>query len=206
VQQAGIKGSLFAAVVDDLNQLLASGAVGPAEVEAQLEPEEIELLETKINPSGWYDIHTYHRMVGILCNIEGGGVDEYWLERGRRAAQRMADSGIYQQFDYLGRTKASAARDADERFRAFGRDIRLLLSLQAAVLSVGEWKTEVDPEHGDRYRVEIRGIRGIPDGIFLAATGTFNEMSERANPDRPHEWEYERVDPDRAVIRMTNAV
>jgi len=204
VERSGIKGSLFAAVVDDLNQLIATGAVGVTEVEAQLDAKELELLDAKINTAGWYDIHTYHRMVGILCSAEGGDSREYWLERGRRAARRMADSGIYQQFDYLGRTKASAAHDAESRFRAFGKDVRLLLSLQAAVLSFGEWKTVVDPDHDDRYRVEIRGIRGIPDGIFLAATGTFNEMSALASPQRPHRWEYERAEPDLAFIRMTD--
>lgn len=203
MQRAGIKGTLFAAVVDDLNQLVATGRIESADVEAQLEPEEIALLDAKINASGWYDIQTYHRMVGLLYAVEGGGLAAYWQERGHRAARRMAESGIYQQFDYLGRTKSRGEKDPQARFQALAKDMRLLLSLQAAVLNFGEWKTVVDPDNNDRYRVEIRGIAGIPDGIFLAAAGTFNEMSLLARSKNALRWEYERILPDLAVIRMT---
>jgi len=202
VDRPAIKGTLFSAVVDDLNQAIATGRVAAAKVETQLGPEEIDLLEAKINAAGWYDIHTYHRMVGLLCELEGGH-DAYWEERGRRAARRLADSGIYQQFDYLGRTKASGQTDPQARFQAFGKDIRLLLSLQAAMLNFGEWKTVVDPEHGDRYCIEIHGIDGIPDGIFMATAGIVNEMSVMARSKNSHGWEYERVRPDLAVVRMT---
>ena len=88
MHQPAIKGTLFAAVVEDLNQLLATGGIDAAKVEAQLEPEEITLLDSKTNAAGWYDIQTYHRMVGLLCDVEGGGLDAYWEERGRRAARR----------------------------------------------------------------------------------------------------------------------
>lgn len=202
MDKPAIKGTLFSAVIDDLNQAIEAGRIASAKVEAELESEEIALLDAKINAVGWYDIQTYHRMVGLLCDVEGGH-DAYWAERGRRAAHRLAESGIYQQFDYLGRTKASGQTDAQARFTAFGKDVRLLLSLQAAMLNFGEWKTVVDPEHGDRYNIEIHGIAGIPDGIFMATAGIVNEMSQMATSKTPHRWEYKRVRPDLAVIRMT---
>jgi hypothetical protein len=189
--------------VDDLNQLIATGAIDSARVEAQLDSEEIDLLDAKINASGWYDIQTYHRMVGLLFAAEGGDLRTHWEERGRRAARRMADSGIYLQFDYLGRTKAGQTADPEQRFAALGKDLRLLLSLQAAVLNFGDWKAVVDPDFGDRYRIEISGIAGIPDGIFLATAGTVNEMSILTKTKKIHHWKYERDRPDRVLIRMT---
>lgn len=202
MEKPAIKGTLFAAVVDDLNQAVATARIASAKVEAELDSEEIALLDAKINAAGWYDIQTYHRMVGLLCAVEGGH-DAYWEERGRRAARRLSESGIYQQFDYLGRTKASAQTDPQARFQAFGKDIRLLLSLQAAMLNFGEWKTVVDPDHGDRYCIEIHGVSGIPDGVFMATAGLINEMSAIAGSGRTLEWEYERARPDLVVIRMT---
>jgi len=200
-----IKGTLFAAVVDDLRRLLDSGAVGQSVLEAELAKEELALLDEKVNATGWYCIHTYHRMVGLLCRAEGGGLDDYWHERGMRAADRLVDAGIYQQMDYIGRTQASGERDPEARFRALAKDMRLLLSVHASVLNFGDWNTVVDPDHGDRYRVEITAIGGIPDGIFLAATGMFNRMSALANSPKTHGWEFARLAPDFVVIRMTGA-
>jgi len=182
MKNPAIKGTLFAAVVDDLNGLVESGRIDAGAIVSQLTPDEIALLDSKINAAGWYDIGTYHRMVSMMCNVAGGGSDDYWHERGHKAAKRMADAGIYQQLDYIGRTLASGETDREARFRALAKDMRLLLSVHAAMLNFGEWKTVVDPDHDDRYRVEISGIRGIDDGIFRATAGMFNGISELVSP------------------------
>jgi hypothetical protein len=200
-----IKGTLFAAVVEDLKQLSDSGAVSHAMLEAELSVDDLALLDEKVNASGWYCIHAYHRMVGLLCRVEGGGLDDYWHQRGMRAADRLVDAGIYQQMDYLGRTLAASEKDPDARFRALAKDMRLLLSIHSSVLNFGDWKNVVDPDHGDRYRVEIRNVAGIPDGIFRAATGTFERLSKLTNSPKTHSWEFARLAPDFVVIRMTSA-
>jgi hypothetical protein len=203
MSQPAIKGTLFAAVVADLNRLVEAGAVGQGELETALSVDELALLDQKINAATWYDIHSYHAMVGLMGRAEGAGAADYWHERGRRAADRMIAAGIYQQMDYIGRTRASAESDPTARFHALAKDLRLLLSVHASVLNFGDWKTVVDPDSGDRYRVEIRGIEGIPDGIFRATTGMFNRMSEIANERDAHGWEFARLGPDFVVIRMT---
>lgn len=203
MSKPAIKGTLFAGVVEDLNRGLESGSISHARLEAELSADEIALLDEKINATSWYCIHSYHRMVGLLCRAEGGGLDEYWHERGMRAADRMVDAGIYQQMDYIGRTQSSQERDPSARFRALAKDLRLLLSVHASVLNFGEWKTVVDPDNEDRYRVEIKNVEGIPDGIFMAATGMFNRMSALAKTRKPQTWEFERLGPGFVVIRMS---
>jgi hypothetical protein len=202
VKNPAIKGTLFAGVVEDLGQAIAGGRLSHDAVATALSADEIELLDSKINAAGWYDLDTYHRMVGLLCDAEGGGHDSYWHERGLRAARRMADAGIYQQLDYIGRTQARRESVPEARFKALAKDLRLLLSVHSAMLNFGEWKTVVDPDHGDRYRVEIRGVAGIPDGIFVATAGMFNGISELASASNQRTWRYERAEPDLAVIRM----
>jgi len=201
-----IKGTLFSAVVDDLNRGVDSGAISHAELETELSADELALLDEKINATSWYCIHSYHRMVGLLCRAEGGGLEDYWHQRGMRAADRMVDAGIYQQMDYIGRIQSSQERDPSARFRALAKDLRLLLSVHASVLNFGDWKTVIDPDHDDRYRVEIKDVEAIPDGIFLAATGMFNRMSALAKSRKPHRWEFARVASDFVVIRMTGPV
>ena len=206
MNEPAIKGTLFSAVVADLNRLIEQGRISPEMLESRLEPEDIPLMDEKINPAGWYDIHAYHRIVELLCEVEGGGRENYWFERGVRAARRLMEAGIYHQMDYLGRTMVRGEIDPAARFNAFAKDMRLLLSIHASMLNFGDWRCVVDPDRGDRYRVEIRQIAGIPDGIFLAAAGMFNGMSEISRSTRTRHWEFDRVDPDFVILRMTGPV
>jgi hypothetical protein len=206
VKEPAIKGTLFSAVVDDLNRLVERGRISPEMLESRLEPRDIARLDEKINAASWYDIHSYHRMVELLCEVEGGGRESYWFERGIRAARRLLDAGIYHQMDYLGRTMVRGEIDPTARFNAFAKDMRLLLTIHASMLNFGDWSCVVDPDHGDRYRVEIRGVAGIPDGLFFAAAGMFSGMSEVSRAKSSRYWEFERINPDFVVLRMTGPV
>jgi hypothetical protein len=206
MDKPAIKGTLFSAVAADLNRLVEHGRISPEKLESRLEPGDIALLDEKINAAGWYDLFAYHRMVELLCECEGRGRANYWFERGMRAARRLAEAGIYHQMDYLGRTMASGEIDPSARFNAFAKDMRLLLTIHASMLNFGEWRCVADPDHADRYRVEIRGIAGIPDGIFLAAAGMFSGMSEISRSQGTHHWVFERTGEHLAVLRMTGPV
>jgi hypothetical protein len=206
VKEPAIKGTLFSAVVADLNKLIEQERISPEMLESRLEPQDISLLDEKISAAAWYDIHTYARMVELLCDVEGGGREHYWYERGVRAAKRLKKSGIYHQMDYLGRTMARGEIDPAARFNAFAKDMRLLLTIHASMLNFGDWRCVVDPDRGDRYRVEVRGIAGVPDGLFLAAVGMFDGMSEISRSQSFRFWEFERIGPDFAVFRMTRPI
>jgi hypothetical protein len=206
VDEPGIKGTLFAGVLDDLRRLIEEGRVTPETLEARLEPEDLQLLEVKVSPSTWYDIFAYHRLAEILCDAEGAGRDDYWYERGVRAARRLIEMGIYSQLEYLGRTRTSRARDPEARFEAFAKDMKRLMSLHASMLNFGEWSSVVDPDLGDRYRVEIRGVAGIPDGIFRAAAGFFSELASQRSRQSSRLWLYERPEPDLVLFRMAQPV
>lgn len=202
----GIKGTLFEAVVEDVRRALEEGTLDRAELEARAEPGDLALLDEKVLATRWYDIHAYDRLVSILCDGEGGGHASYWFARGERAAERLAGLGIYQQLEYLGRTQAARESDPEARFAAFAKDMRLLLTLHSAMLNFGEWRCVVDPDHRDRYRVEIAAIAGVPDGVFLAASGMFSALSRMSRGKRAFGWVYERVRPDFALMRMTGPV
>lgn len=141
----------------------------------------------------------------ILCDAEGGGQPSYWFTRGERAAKRLTDKGIYQQLEYLGRTATSRETEPAARFKAFAKDMRLLMSLHSAMLDFGEWACVVDPDRPDRYRVEISGIEGVPDGIFMAAAGLFSALG-RMSGGAATSWFFDRAGPDLALIRMTSAI
>jgi hypothetical protein len=204
--EPAIKGTLFEAVIEDVMRLIDSEGITREELEARVRAEDLALLDEKISAAGWYDIHSYHRLVGVLWEVEGEGRVDYWFKRGERAAERLAARGIYQQLEYLGRMAESREPDPELRFKSFAKDMRLLMTLHAAMLNFGEWQCVVDPDAPDRYRVEIAGIGGIPDGIFEAAAGMFSALGRLSRGDGSSKWIYDRVSPDLALMRMTGPV
>jgi hypothetical protein len=206
MQGPSIKGTLFAGVVEDLERALETGVLSRADVESTLESDDLTLIEEKVLPTGWYDIHAYHRIVGLLCEADGGAPEVYWHHRGVRAADRLVDAGIYQQMDYLGRMLSGKESDPSARFNALKKDLRLLLSIHSSVLNFGRWEIAVAPGQSDRYQIEIHEVTGIPDGIFRACAGTFNRLSTKTNSSKRHGWEFERLGVDVIAIRMTDGV
>ena len=93
----GVKGTAVASVVEDLKRLLEGGRIRRDEMEVRLEPADLELIEQKILPSSWYPLGSQGRLTQLLLEVEGRGSIEYLLERGRRAAERMREGGLYAQ-------------------------------------------------------------------------------------------------------------
>lgn len=196
----GIKGTLFSGVIDDVNLALSTGALSHEMLEASLEASDLELLESKLAASAWVDILAYRRIVEVLASTSSLENREYWFERGRRASRRLLEMNIYQQLDYLGRLESVQTSDPKARFEAFGRDMKLLISLQSSLINFGVWTCVPDPKHEGRYQIEIRDVDGVPDGIFVATSGFFTGFGDTM--ERTLHWAFERPDPDLALIRM----
>jgi hypothetical protein len=95
-----IKGTGFQSAVDDIRRLLDSRQLTREELEAQLTPDDLLILESKIGPFTWVPVDTYARVVDVLIAIEAEGDPEgYLFERGWRAAERLHKAGLYSQFE-----------------------------------------------------------------------------------------------------------
>ena len=95
-----IKGTAFLSAHADVNALLARRAITREELEVALDAEDLRLLEDKVQPSAWYPIASYRRLLQLLCDKEASGdVQAYLIARGEKAGERIAATGIYQQLD-----------------------------------------------------------------------------------------------------------
>lgn len=130
---ASIKGSVFAGVVEDVARVVETGQLSRAELTRWLEPGEVPFLDECIAVAGWYDVRAYDRMNALLLEVVGGGDPAYFREQGRQTAKRLLEAGLYAQLEYLHRVQAALETEADARFEAFGRDLRLLASLSGSI-------------------------------------------------------------------------
>lgn len=197
-----IKGSIFALAIQDLLKLVESGQVSRDELERNLEPGDARYLSEPIGVSGWYDVRAYGRVLELLRDLEGNGENEYLRQRGARSAQTLLERGLYQQLEYLDRMQIKAANDPDARFRAFGRDLKLLLSMQ--LHNFGTRSVEVDPDHPHRYIIEFGDAEAYPEALCWTTDGFINAMAKQH--DAVDLWYWERPRPDLVRFKMKRSV
>jgi hypothetical protein len=187
-----IKGTGFESVVSDVNRLVAEGRISRQELEANLTPEERAQLEERILPSSWYPLATYDKLISLLLEKEGHGDDQYLVERGRRAAERLYKAGLYRQLD-------ATVERWGERFGS------LMNTLGAAMYSETEWRVErsKDAESGRRYHIEIEVPASFPECCRHTIAGFIEVLGGRAG-GRPVNVRSQRVSPTRIVLETSS--
>ena len=196
-----VKGSVFATVVEDVQKSLGRGAVRREQLRRWLQPEDIAFLDQKIVVSSWYPITAYTHMGELLRDVEGGGNNEYLRQCGRQTAQRLLEAGLYSQLEYLHRAEVGKTSGDRARFEAFGRDLRLLTTISASILSFSRWAMKPVPDYDCRYLIEVSEARDVPEVLCWRSDGFINEMAtQHGDSDL---WNWSRIRQDLVVFRMT---
>jgi hypothetical protein len=199
-----IKGSVFLLVVEEVERILATGSVSRDGLGRWLHPGDLTAFAEHPIASGWYPIDQYARMNELLRDVAGGGQNEYLREQGRRTAQQLLASGRYQQVGYAQRTELDAAQTPEERFHTFGREIRFIASVSAAILNFSRWTPRVDPDYSLRYRIEVTEASAFPEVLCWRSDGFVNELANAHGHSGL--WRWDRVAPDVIYFRMTRAL
>lgn len=172
-----IKGASIEGLIQDLAKLRDSGRLSPALLEERLPPEDRELLDQPVNLAGWYDIDSYRRMAELICEVEGR-TEELLRERGAAAARRLFDAGLYQQMESVTRMHEFRRLDGDQGFKAYGRHLKLIATLSGSILNFATFEVLIDPDHPDRYCIEVRDCESVPDVLAYTTEGFINAMAE----------------------------
>lgn len=198
-----VKGTIFGVAVDDVIALVERRRVARAELSRWLRPEDLALLVERPLASGWYDVGAYARMSALLRDVVGGGSDEFLRQLGRRTARQLIASGHYGQLEYARRTERQGAATSEERFEAFGRDLRIFTSLSGSILNFSRWSARAAPEQR-RWVLEVSDAAALPPEVCWRSDGFVNEIAaQHGDPDL---WVWKRERPDLVVFRMVREI
>jgi len=200
---ASIKGSTLIQLIEDLNKLREDGRLTDDELERRLPEEDRQLFRLSISPSGWYPVAAHARILELCRDVLGDGSNEFLVLRGRAHGQRLMDAGLYQQMEYASRAQVLTA-EPDARFRAFGRDLKLMVTLSQSILNFSSWKSEPDPEHPLRYRIEVTDAADFPDALVYSTEGLIDSIATQIG--HAGMWSWRRVAPDHIRFFMTRDV
>jgi hypothetical protein len=165
-------------------------------LEAALQPEDIEWLESKPAPTAWVPIASFARIVELLLRIEGRNDPAYLRGRGARSAERLFDSGLYAQLRHgsvIGELTESAGKRVFKEL-----DGRLMASLSGSIFNFGVWSFR---DSGECYEVEARDSAALPESTRLSAEGFLEVMVERTSR-RAVAVTSRRIGADRVVFRI----
>jgi hypothetical protein len=199
-----IKGTVLAGHAEILNKHLAAQCVDPSILCRHFEPGDLEVLRGWIHPTAFYDIRLYTRLLEYLRDHVGDGSQRYLIDAGRRSADQMIRAGVYPEFEYLKWTRLTGAREALERFAAFGIDLRNLLTIHHSMLNYAPNRLRIDPDFADRYMIEHTGAEAYPLVLCWTTQGFCNRMAEEHGC--PDLWVWERPSAELMWYRMTRPV
>jgi hypothetical protein len=188
-----IKGSVFSSVVEDVERLVREKRFSRQELEAKLGEEVLSHLDESLQPSLWYPVESYRVLAEFLTEIEGGGLLNYMFERGKRSAQRLIDSGLYEQLRYA---KQGLAKDTHRQIQTAGR---LIVTLAPAMYNFTRWSFHVAPETPKRFIIQVDDARDMPEVLRYASAGFCHVVSETACGAKLY-TRHERVRPEQIRI------
>lgn len=192
-----IKGTAFQSVVEDLRALIDAGRISRDQLESELLPEDLRLLELPVLPGQWIPLASYGRLVELLLRVDGRGRPDYLVKRGARAAERLFAAGLYLQLE-RGEEIGAQKRELGERWTA--REGNLIASLSGAIFSVSSWRFVEDPEDAALFHIDVSDAAALPEVSRLSAQGFIEYAASRIS-GRPLRVTSERASPDR--IRFT---
>ncbi|MGH0033437.1 MAG: hypothetical protein ACQGVK_00265 [Myxococcota bacterium] len=197
MQAPAIKGTALIGLVEDLKQDLESGGAAADAIRARLEADDLAVLEDgKLSPSEWVPLDRYERMSEALYAARGAGRGRaaFNHERGRGAAQRLIDGGIYQQLDFKARADASGS------LVDLVRDTRLRLSLMAGLLNRGTAHVEGLDAERCTMRIEVHDAGEVPECLGETLSGFMERCAEEGGERRP--WRARRPSPDVIALEI----
>lgn len=200
-KQPSIKGAIVSGHVEVLRKCIEEHDFAATTLATRFEPGDLDLLLGEIQATDWVDVEIYRRMLEFLRDYAGGENDQYLIDAGRRSAENLIRAGIHAQFEYLKRTQHADKESAQERSQAFGRDLRLLITLSASILNFTESDVVADPERPLRWIIRYTSSHPYPEVLCWTTQGLCNRMAEEhgAGPDL---WSWERPHPGLVQLRM----
>jgi hypothetical protein len=199
-----IKGSIVASHAEVMQKYVAEAQMGERDLQSRFEPGDLEILAGPIDPTRWYDIRMYRRLLEFLRDHPGEGSNQYLIQAGRRSAENLIRAGVHQQFEYLRRTQHIERSDAAERSAAFGRDLRLLSSITGSILNFAQVAVVQDPDHALRWIIQHTNALDYPEVLCWTTQGFCNRMAEEHGA--PDIWFWERPKPDVVHFRMNREI
>jgi hypothetical protein len=188
------KGSIVVGAVISLRQLRSSGRVSNDQLAARLSRGAFEMLEQKIDVGRWYPMSAFAELVEFEWEVAANRDPEYARQSGAKGAQRLFETGRYQQLDFAQRTGKAETREA------LVRQTKLITTVTTMFYNYLEVSVGIDPAHPNRLEIIYANAAEFTEPLRYSTEGFMNGINAMQGSAR--RWTSERTARDRVVFRL----
>jgi hypothetical protein len=186
------KGTIVMGAVVTVRRHRDHGRISAEELQQKLSPASYALLDQRIDIASWYPVSAFAELVDVDWEYSGHRDPAYLERQGAMTADRLFDSGLYQQLEYAERSGKVETRKSLER------QSRLITTITASLYNFLESSVTV---HAEALEIAYDNARSFADSLAHTTVGFMNQINLRQGSKRT--WKFERIGTDRAVFEMS---
>jgi hypothetical protein len=190
-----VKGTLMLGAVVTVRRLRKRGEVSQEQLSARLSAEALTFLEEKIDLGRWYPLAAFCEILDTDWEFAGHRRADYMRNEGARAADRLFESGIYQQLQFAERSERAQAADA------LVRRSKLITTITASLFNFLKVDVRLNPEQRDSLEILYQNATGFSEALRYTSEGFMNQINHRQGS--PRLWTSKRVRPDLVVFTLS---
>jgi len=192
--QPSVKGSLVLGAVVTVRRLRNRGRISPEQLAARLSAAALRLIDEKIDIGRWYPLEVFSEILDTDWELGGQRAPDYMREEGTRAADRLFESGIYQQLQFAERSERAQAVDN------LVRRSKLITTINGSLFNFLTTEVRLNPERRDCLEIVYRNAAGFSEALRYTTEGFMNQINKRQGSAR--RWSSSRVKPDLVIFTL----
>lgn len=180
-----VKGSLVMGAVVAARRLRDRGTISPEALEARLSKGALELVDQKIEIARWYPIADFCELIDLNWEIDGKRDPGYLERQGAASADRLFDSGRYQQLEFAERSGKVETREK------LIRQSKLITTITGTFYNFLSVDVVLEPS---QLTIVYGNAVAFRDPLLHTTVGFMNQINVRQGSRR--RWTGERTRPD----------
>jgi hypothetical protein len=189
-----VKGSLVLGAVVTVRRLRDRGRISPEQLTARLGAAALTLIDEKIDIGRWYPLDVFCEILDVDWDVGGQRDPDYMREEGSRAADRLFESGIYQQLQFAERSERPQAADN------LIRRTKLITTITGSLFNFLTSDVRLNPEQGDSLEILYSNAAGYSEALRYTTEGFMNQINKRQGSSK--RWSSNRVRSDLVVFTL----
>jgi hypothetical protein len=192
--ELSVKGSLMLGVVVTIRRHRKQGRIGSEQLTARLSRGALQTIEEKVDIGRWYPIQIFCELLDLDWELGGRRDPRYMRDEGEKAAERLFESGIYQQLSYAERADRVRARDD------LIRQAKLITTITGTLYNFLTFEVRFDADNGDTLQIFYGNAAAFSEALRYTTEGFMNQINKRQGSSR--RWTSQRVRPDLVVFAL----
>jgi hypothetical protein len=191
---SSVKGSLVLGAVVTVRRHRKQGRVTADQLSARLGGAALELVDQKIDIGRWYPVKVFTELLDVDWDLGSRRDPDYMRRQGEQAADRLFQSGIYQQLSYAER--ADRVSNAAE----LKRQSKLITTITGSLYNFLSFEVRIAEGRGDALEIVFSNAALFSEALRHSTEGFMNQINQRQGSS--HRWLSRRDQPDVIVFTL----